>query len=85
MVNCSNHQVAFFRSVFCAKDDVLRLPEGLHVDKVDAVFPFVALALPRIEFKFHDSDLTNVPALRATGAASVRDRARNNANILQLS
>ena len=68
MVDGPNHQVAFLRSVFCGKDDVLRLPQGLHFDKVDAVFRFIALALPQIELKFHDADLTNAPARRASRA-----------------
>jgi hypothetical protein len=75
MVDCSDHQIALFRSVFRAEDDVLRFPERLRFDKVDAVFCFVAFAFPRIELEFHNADLTNAPASRASRAAHARSRA----------
>ena len=72
MVDRSDHQVALFHDVFRAEDDVLRFPERLRFDKVDAVFCFVAFAFPRIELEFHNADLTNAPASRASRAAPMR-------------
>jgi hypothetical protein len=72
VVDRSDHQVALFRSVLRAEDDVLRFPERLRFDKVDAVFRFVAFAFPRIELEFHNADLTNAPALRASRAVLTR-------------
>ncbi len=75
VVDCSDHQVALFRNVFRAEDDVLRFPERLRFDKVEAVFRFVAFAFPRIELEFHDADLTNAPAPPASRPALTRVQA----------
>ena len=83
MVDRSDHQLALFRSVFRAEDDVLRFPERLRFDKVDAVFRFVAFAFPRSELEFHDADLTNAPALRASRAVLTRVHALGQINRLK--
>lgn len=61
-LDCTNYQISFLQSIFSTEKDVIRFPEPLCFDKVDAVFCFVALAFVRIELKWH-GNFANVLAI----------------------
>lgn len=58
-LDCADHHGALFQSPFGADQDVLRFPKRLRFNKIDPVFRLVALALPRIKLKLHDSAITD--------------------------